>query len=62
MRAAHRAVSTEMNTLLLRLDSSGRVLDPDDLREKRSCSAPTIRSPSKGTGGIRASGAAEEML
>lgn len=62
MRAAHRAVSTEMNTLLLRLDSSGRGLDPDDLREKRSCSAPTIRSPSKGTGGFRASGAAEEML
>ena len=60
IRAAHRAVSTEMNTVLLRVGSRG--FDPDDLGGKRSCSAPMIRSPTKGTkGGCRASGA-EEML
>ena len=52
-----------MNIVLLRVGSRG--FDPDDVGEKRSCSAPTIRSPSKGKGkgkgGCRASGA-EEML
>jgi len=65
IRAAHRAVSTEMNTVLLRVGSRGLVVDPDDLGGKRSCSAPMIRSPAKGKGkgkgGCRASGA-EEML
>ena len=65
IRAAHRAVSTEMNTVLLRVGSRGLVVDPDDLGGKRSCSAPMIRSPTKGkgkgNGGCRASGA-EEML
>ena len=65
IRAAHRAVSTEMNTVLLRVGSRGLVVDPDDLGGKRSCSAPMIRSPTKekgkGKGGCRASGA-EEML